>query len=122
MSFANYESNPYVHRITAKGTKPHHLIEVEFVGKEGLPGSPERPQRAGFTQILDNARMRASRVIPDPKQSTEALAPAKNTLIVVVRGGLESKTGDVRWYSEPGPRSLRNVGDASIELVEVEVK
>ena len=52
VSFANYESNPYVHRITAKGTKPHHLIEVEFLGKEALPGSAERPQRTGFTQIV----------------------------------------------------------------------
>lgn len=66
--------------------------------------------------------MRASRLILDPKQSTETLAPAKNTLIVVVRGGQELKTADVRWYPEPGSRSLRNEGAAPIELVEVEVK
>ena len=134
-SYSDYSKSPYIHRITPKGPNPHRVIEIELLGAPGTDRSGQSGERPGFTQILDNPRIRASRLVLEPAQSTDLLAHGKNTLFVVVKGGRiseqsaaqgaqsrEFRVGEVRWHGEPTQQSLLNSGTSRIELVEVELK
>ena len=127
-SFRNTTRVPNAHRISPKGPNPHRVIEFDLLGEPGARGS-EPPARAGFTTVVDNARVRALRLVLEPSQSAE-LTPRGNSLMVVVKGGAASiggtprelKPGEAEWNAEPTRRTLRNEGSSRLELVEVEVK
>lgn len=124
VSYADYTNSPYVHKITPNGNA-HHVIETEILSPP--PAEDRRStaaDRTGFTTLLDNHRVRASRLLLEPGQSSE-IAPRGNTFIVVVKGGAAPralKPGDFEWHGEPGTRSIKNEGSTPIELVEVQVK
>ena len=135
VSYSEYSKSPYVHRIAPKGPNPHRVIEIELLGTPGEDRSSESGERPGFTRILDNPRIRAFRLVLEPTQSTDLLAPANRTVVVVVKGGAvslkpapdavqpnEFKSGDVQWLGEVMRRSIKNDGPSRIEIVEVEVK
>jgi hypothetical protein len=133
VSYSGYSKEPYVHRITPKGPNPHRVIEFEILVPSGK--SADAAERAGYTMLMDNSRIRASRLALDPGQSSDQVAPRKNTLVVVVKGGValqqsneeapqtsELKPGDIQWHAAAGKRTLKNAGASQIDIVEVEVK
>ena len=123
--FSEYLKSPYVHRIIPKGPNPHRVIEFELLGTSKADRAGPVMERTGFTTILDNARVLASRLILEPGHTSE-IAPRGNTVMVVVKGGVaqskELKAGDVEWHGEATRRLIKNDGPSPMELVEVEVK
>lgn len=122
VSYADYTGSPYIHKITTKGPNPHHVIETELIGPRPSAAQVAAADRAGATIVLDNQRIRVSRMVVEPGRSAE-IAPRPNVFVVVVKGGADGlKPADVRWYGDAAARSIRNEGPSTLELVEVEVK
>jgi hypothetical protein len=125
VAFAEYTASPYVHKITPNGNA-HHVVEAELLSP---PPSGDRRaavvERPGVSTVLDNHRLRATRVRLEPGKSAD-VAPYGNTFIVVIKGGAAQpkglKTADVEWHGERGTRAIRNDGSTPIELVEIQVK
>jgi hypothetical protein len=115
VSYGDYtKSGSYVHKITPKGNA-HHVIEAEILAPPPADDRRIADERPGSTTLLDNARLRAVRLVVEPGKSVE-VAPHGKTFVVAL------KTARVEWYGEPGARPIRNDGPTAIELVEVQVK
>jgi hypothetical protein len=141
---------PYVHRIAVKGPNPHRVIEVDFRGapeeSDGVtkPSSDEwihellaRNQRQGFKPIpiSPNPPMRAFIFVLEAAQSTDRVAPGKNTLVIVVTGGpvtvqsadrdsdlRQLALGGVLWQEEASRLVFKNEAGNPTQLLEIEVK
>ena len=128
-------SELFVHRVVNNDDKAYHVIAVEIRRPAPL-GTPltDRAGR-GYTQVFDNARLRAWRVMLAPGQSTQPITQAASGVRVVVRGGLLQTTQpnlpdqtlaleNAGFSIQPasGTRTLRNIGKTTIELVELELK
>lgn len=88
-----------------------------------------------YTQIVDNPRLRAWRLILEPGQSTASISQIDKGVRIVVRGGLLTtispgapnqvlalRPGDFSVQSPGFARALTNNGAETIELVEIELK
>ena len=89
----------------------------------------------GSTQIMDNGRLRAWRVILEPGQSTGQITQSAPGLRVYVRGGVLAEViprnadrgmaryeGDFIWKDAGETCSIRNTGTTRLEFVEFEFK
>ena len=90
---------------------------------------------AGYTQIMDNERVRGWRVKLDPGQSTGQITQTAPGIRIVVHGGeiaeVVPNTADRAWWlgegqyfwQDPGTtRSIKNIGTTPVEFVEFELK
>jgi quercetin dioxygenase-like cupin family protein len=136
VNFVAYSKKALTHRVSNVGPTPFHNVVLSIVYPEPgrfTPGS--RADVAGYTQILDNERVRGWRLVLEPGQTAAAISQKAPGIRVVVDGGeiVESvpgaadrgmalKTGDFFWQ-EPGvTRAVRNGGTSRIQLVEFELK
>ena len=136
VNFSFYSREPAVHTITIKGDAPFHNIVVELAKPTPYgfkPGS--RDGATGYTQVLDNERVRAWRLVLAPGAEAAAIAQAAPGIRVVVAGGeivervagrpdrgIAPHAGEFFWQEASITRVVRNVGTTRIELVEAELK
>jgi len=129
-------SGDYTHKATNVGPTPFH--NVSFILKDrpaGGSGAGDRSGVAGYTQVLDNARIRAWRTILEPGESTGQITQRGEGLRVYVQGGVLDEivpgaadrgmapyTGDFIWQSAGQTRAVKNTGSTVIEFVEFEFK
>ena len=129
-------AEPFIHRVVNGDTTPYHVIGIEI--RRAKPSGKWRSTRADapqYVQIFDNPRMRAWRLILEPSQSTLAITTGGNGVRIVVRGGMLTTTapqqvdqilalrpGDFAIQQSGSTRALRNDGNETIELVEMELK
>ena len=136
-SFTNVtENGPHTHKATNVGPTPFH--NVSFILKDrraaGVPVS-DRLSVAGYTQIMDNERIRAWRVVLEPKETTGQIMQTAPGLRVYVRGGVLDEivpgsadrgmapyVGDFIWQDAGQTRTVKNTGTTVIEFVEFELK
>ena len=129
-------AEPFIHRVVNGDTIPYHVIGIEI--RRAKPSGKWRSTRAAtpqYVQIFDNPRMRAWRLILEPRQKVPAITQGGEGVRVVVRGGILTiitpKRTDQNLALRPGDfaeqqggsiRALRNDGTETLELVELELK
>ena len=136
VGFTEYSKKALTHKVSNVGPTPFHNVVITLVYPQTgrfTPGS--RSDVAGYTQILDNARVRAWRLVLEPGQAVAAITQSAPGIRVVIDGGeiaenvpgeaergMAPKTGEFFWQ-EPGvTRAVRNTGTSQIQLVEFELK
>jgi len=130
------KDGPHTHKASNVGPTPFHNISFIFK-KPGPAGNTvsDRSGVNGYTQIMDNARLRAWRVILEPGQSTGQITQSAPGLRVYVHGGLLAEVipgnadrgmapydGDFIWKDAGETRSIKNTGTQRLELIEFEMK
>ncbi|HEY9182672.1 MAG TPA: hypothetical protein VIQ99_05700 [Gammaproteobacteria bacterium] len=134
VSFTGYASAPLVHTVAVTGDVPFHNIVVQLRTRD--PGGFTVSARGqGYTQILDNERVRVWRLALDPGHTAPAITQAAPGVRVVIDGGelveidpngrergMSPRDGEFFWQEAGETRAVRNVGATRIELVEIELK
>jgi hypothetical protein len=136
-NFTAYSKQPpRTHKASNMGATPFH--NVSFLFNYPQPGrfSPSsRTGVSGYTQIMDNERVRGWRLVLEPGQTAAAFTQAAPGLRIVLDGGeiaevvpgqpdrgMNLRLGEFYWQ-EPGvTRAVRNIGTTRLELVEFELK
>lgn len=134
VSFTPYASAPIVHTVAVHGDSPFHNIVVEL-NAPNAAGLAAGSRRDGYTQVLDNERVRAWRLVLEPGQAAPAITQSAPGMRVVVGGGelvesvagrpdrgMAPRAGEFYWQEPGATRGVRNVGTTRIELVELELK
>jgi hypothetical protein len=136
VGFTAYSKKAMTHKVSNVGPTLFHNVVITIMYPEPgrfTPGS--RADGTGYTQILDNERVRAWRLVLEPGQSAAAITQSAPGIRVVIDGGeiaenvpgeaergMAPKTGEFFWQ-EPGvTRAVRNTGTSRIQLVEFELK
>ncbi len=124
------------HKASNIGPTPFRNISfiLKNQGPEGFMVS-DRSGVEGYDQILDNARLRAWRVVLEPGEATGQITQTAPGLRVYVHGGVLAEmvpgagdrgmapyVGDFIWQDEGQTRAVKNTGTTLIEFVEFELK
>jgi hypothetical protein len=134
VTFTPYARDPIVHTVAVQGEPPFHNIVVELLSPSaGRFSASVRAQ--SYTQVLDNERVRAWRLVLEPGQAAPAVTQSAPGIRVVVEGGelvesapgapdrsMAPRAGEFYWQEAGATRTVRNVGATRIELVELELK
>ena len=126
------KDGPRTHKATNVGPTPFH--NISFILKNREPAGTavsDRSGVAGYTQIMDNARIRAWRVVLKPGEATGQITQTAAGLRVYVHGGVVAEMvpgsadrgmapyeGDFIWQDAGQTRAVKNTGTALIEFVE----
>lgn len=133
VSFTNYAREPLVHTVAITGDSPFHNIVVQLLG-EGPSGFAPGTRGEGYTQLLDNERVRVWRLVLEPGQTAAAITQTAPAVRVVIDGGelveidgnrergMAPRSGEFFWQDAGRARAVRNVGTTRIDLVEIELK
>ena len=135
-NYTAFSKKPMTHRGENVGTTPFQNIVVALLYPEAgrfTPGS--RANIAGYTQLLDNDRVRAWRLVLAPGQTSAAITQSAPGLRVVVDSGdlvesvpgqpdrgMHMRLGDFFWQDAGSTRAVRNSGTTTLNLVEFELK
>ncbi|MBA3356288.1 MAG: hypothetical protein H0U18_10230 [Pyrinomonadaceae bacterium] len=135
VSFA-LRPSPLTHRVSNIGITPFRNIFVEVLPSASMsPSAPPPELLAGHTLVLENERVRMSRLVLAPGQSAELHTHALRGLgvavsegrVAVISGGrrvrtVKFKPGDTQWHEGGTKYTLRNVDSTTFEAVEIELK
>jgi hypothetical protein len=126
----------YTHKASNVGPTPFH--NISFILKDRGPSAAavsDRSGVAGYTQIMDNARLRGWRVVLKPGETTGQVTQTAAGLRVYVRGGVLAEIvpeaadrgmapteGEFIWQDAGQTRAVKNTGTTAIEFVEFELK
>jgi len=133
VNFTNYAREPLVHRVTNTGEAPFHNIVVQMLG-DGPRGFAPGTRGDGYTQLLDNERVRVWRLVLEPGQTAATITQTAPGVRVVIDGGelveidggrergMSPHSGEFFWQEAGRSRAVRNVGTTRIDLVEIELK
>ena len=130
------KDGPRTHKATNVGPTPFH--NISFILKNRAPAGTTVSDRSGvkgYTQIMDNARLRAWRVALKPGEATGQITQTAPGLRVYVHGGVLAEMipgsadrgmapyeGDFIWQDAGQTRAVKNTGTTLIEFVEFELK
>jgi hypothetical protein len=131
---AQSKQPPRTHKASNVGPTPFHNIDVLFQRPQPYGFTPgSRADVTGYTQIMDNERLRAWRVVLEPGQKTAAITQQAPGLRVVLDGGIIAenvpghpergmflKPGDFFWQDGGVTRAVSNTGATRVEFLEYE--
>ncbi|MBB5687748.1 hypothetical protein [Sphingobium boeckii] len=133
VSFSNFTKKQLINRGQNGGATTMKVLQAVFKSPSPYGFNPQ--PREGYTQVLDNDRVRAWRLILAPGQSAPAISQTAPGMRIVVKGGdiaeiSEGKRdrgmfldpGDFFWQDAGPKRVVRNIGTTTVELVEFELK
>jgi quercetin dioxygenase-like cupin family protein len=126
----------YTHRFTNIGDGTFRAIGIELMrAAPGVAVTPPLPEQSGYVTVLDNERVRAYRVTLEPGQSTPSVTLPGPSIRVAGTAGkiLQQAPGaeavainltpaQFEFRSGSAAHSLKNVGDARVEIYEFELK
>ncbi len=127
------------HRVRNVGETHFHIVYIELLGLSGGGANQAADRSVGAESdprvVLENDRVRALRRILAPGESTDMHVHASRAVGVPVIAGrleisdpegamkvIEAKAGAVQWLEPGTTHQLKNVGEAPIEIVDVELK
>jgi hypothetical protein len=136
-NFTAYTNQPpRTHKASNMGETPFH--NVSFLLNYPKPGrfSPSsREGVSGYTQIMDNERVRGWRLVLDPGQTSGSFTQAAPGVRIVLDGseiaevvpgqadrGMNLRMGEFYWQDPGVTRAVRNSGTTRLELFEFELK
>jgi hypothetical protein len=136
VNFAADSHHTVIHKVSNVGKTPFHNIVTALLKPKAYGFTAgSRADVPAYTQVLDNERVRAWRLILDPGQSAAAITQSAPGLRVVVDGGdiVEAVPGELDrskamrtgqyFWQEPGvTRAIRNDGATRVQIVEFELK
>jgi hypothetical protein len=126
---------PRTHKASNVGETPFH--NVSFLLNHPQPDGLKPSERnvAGYTQIMDNERVRGWRLVLNPGETAAAITQNAPGLRVVLEGsviaeqvpgaadrGMSLRMGEFYWQDAGTTRAIRNTGTTRLELMEFEVK
>jgi hypothetical protein len=115
----NAATPPYVHRVANLGDTTIHILDVEVLATRPTPRVDSLDELGGHEVVIDNDRVRLSRIVLTQGQNLPQHRHPLGWLEVVVRG---SEPGRYRWHA-PGDRMEALVaGPAGAEVAEIEIK
>ena len=129
-NFMNYTKKPKVHRVNNSGATPYRVTDTEI--HSGCGGFGKVIDGAGQTLILENDRVRVTRLMIEPGE-TLALHPPCGMLVAVTEGrlvfrgpGAEEKSvlhpADFKWRESYARLTFINAGDSVFHAVDIVVK
>jgi hypothetical protein len=136
-NFTAYSQQPpRTHQALNMGETPFH--NVVFLFNDPQPGRFAPSSRAGvsgYTQIMDNERVRGWRLVLEPGQTAGVFTQAAPGLRIVLDGGeiaelvpgqpdrgMNLRLGEFYWQDPGVTRAVRNTGSARLEFFEFELK
>jgi hypothetical protein len=136
-NFTAYSKEPpRTHKASNMGPTPFH--NVSFILNYPQPGRFTPSTRAdakGYTQIMDNERVRGWRVALAPGETSAAITQSAPGLRIVLDGGeiaeivpgqpdrgMNLRLGEFYWQDAGTTRAIRNNGTTRVEFVEFELK
>ena len=136
-NFTAYSKQPpRTHKASNMGETPFH--NVSFILNYPAPGRFSPSSRAGvsgYTQIMDNDRVRGWRLVLEPGQTAGAFTQTAPGLRIVLAGseiaelvpgqpdrGMNLRLGEFYWQDAGVTRAVRNNGTTPLELFEFELK
>ena len=136
-NFTAYSKQPpRIHKASNMGETPFH--NVSFILNYPQPGRFSPSSRAGvsgYTEIMDNERVRGWRLVLDPGQTAGAFTQTAPGLRIVLDGGeiaelvpgqpdrgMNLRLGEFYWQDPGVTRGVRNIGTTRLEFVEFELK
>jgi hypothetical protein len=136
VNFSYYSKKENIHNVATTGSTSFHNLVIEFMYPEpGKFTAGSRADAAGYTQILDNPRVRGWRLVLEAGQSVPAITQSAPGIRIVVDGGeivesvpgqpergMAPKYGEFYWQEAGTTRAVRNNGMTRIEFVEFEFK
>jgi hypothetical protein len=130
------KQGPRTHKASNMGETPFH--NVSFLLNSAQPGrfSPSsRSGASGYTQIMDNERVRGWRLVLDPGQTAAPITQSAPGVRIVLDGGeiaevvpgqadrgMNLRLGEFYWQDPGVTRAVRNTGKTRVELFEFELK
>jgi hypothetical protein len=136
IGFSKATNAPYTHRITNIGTTPLRFVVPEILSSSGSRGVPAALDTVpGHKFVLENDLVKIYRISIDPKQTTGIRSRTlpylrisiSQSMISIHEPGKTPKTvqtrpGDYRWHEGGTTDSIENVGSATYEATEIELK
>jgi mannose-6-phosphate isomerase-like protein (cupin superfamily) len=135
LSFIDYSGKPLTHTAINPGALPRHSICTELLAAQPRGASPAARAVPGYRQELDNARVRAWRLVLAPGERASAITQNAPGMRVVVQGGeiaesvpgrsergIMLRPGEFYWQEAGTTRAVRNIGTTPVELIEFELK
>jgi quercetin dioxygenase-like cupin family protein len=127
---------PLTHKVGNVGGSPFRNIFVEILPSTGTPAdAPPAAEVAGHTLVLENERVRITRLVLAPGQEAELHTHTLRGLGVAVSEGeivieaprkksekLKFEPGKFMWHDGGIRHSLKNVGRTTFEAVDIELK
>jgi len=123
------------HQVRNVGETTFHNVYVELLTPPGVSADHTRAAAPDPRIVLENDRVRALQRILAPGEATALHTHASRAVGVPVTAGrleiadpegaaktVEVKVGAVQWIEPGTTHRLKNVGDAAIEIVDIELK
>ena len=122
-------TGPVTHKVSNTGTTQFRTIVVELLQPARERAAPSPLTTANDGVLVDNDRVRISRVVLLPGQSIERQSYQFPGIRVVVRGELIDtgtsrgiKPGDFEWHERGVEYSVKNISAEPFEAVNIELK
>ena len=130
------KQQPRTHKASNMGETPFHNVTFLLNYPQSRQFSPSsRAGVSGYTQIMDNERVRGWRIVLDPGQTTGAFTQTAPGLRIVLDGseiaelvpgqpdrGMNLRLGEFYWQNPGVTRAVRNTGTTRLEFIEFELK
>jgi hypothetical protein len=128
--FIGYAAKPNVHRVANAGDTPYRVTDTEI--RAGCGDFRPMPDAAGQTLIVENDRVRVTRLMLSPGESMP-LHPTCGMLVAVTQAQIKVRTGgpeesvamtpaDFKWRDSFAPVVLVNIGQSVFHAVDIVVK
>jgi mannose-6-phosphate isomerase-like protein (cupin superfamily) len=135
-SFVAYSKEPpRTHKATNMGETPFHNVSFLFNNPRPAGFTPSTRAANGYTQIMDNERVRGWRLVLAPGETASTITQTAPGLRVVLDGGeiaelvpgkadrgMNLRMGEFYWQDPGTTRAVRNNGTTPLELIEFELK
>jgi hypothetical protein len=128
--FIGYASRPKAHRVSNVGTDLYHVTDTEIL--KGCRGLPIADAAVAGPVLVDNARVRVTRIELEPQASTQLHGPCgmlvavtPGLALLATPGGtqqLDLPSAGFAWRDHSAPMTLTNVGPTPLHFVDILVK
>jgi len=135
VAYIAHFQNPVTHRTINPGTRSINVIATMLQSPRPYGFTAGVRNANGYTQILDNDRVRGWRLVLSPGEATTPITQSAPGFRIVIRGGDIVElvpgrqergewltAGEFAWQDPGVTRAVRNIGSTTIEIVELEYK
>jgi quercetin dioxygenase-like cupin family protein len=116
----NPATPPYTHRVVNLGQTAIRILDIEILAKPPTPTTFAPDDMAGHEVIVDNPRVRISRIVLDPGEYLTDHTHPRGWLTAMVRGW--PGPGQFSWQAAGSIARPIEAGPTGTERVEIEVK
>lgn len=117
----NSATPPYTHRVANLGQTPIRILDIEILAKQPTPTALAPDDMAGHEVLVDNARVRISRIVLEENEHLTNHTHPRGWLTAMVRGW--PGPGEFTWHDAGSQaRPIEASRPGGTERVEIEVK